>query len=395
MAALSTYLLKNAGADDIAQSLEEMMLNLGRDQAFWDRARIFKETRDPATNKLRPSVADQVRRMMQKARKVRAKEKAKAVAAGLGATPIKNDAAYQATRLRALKHFKSGYKSFVPYESIPGYKEWKDVKNVRNAVPLVALAGIGLGGLGLAYNKYWKKRQALGDPQVHSLYSQQELASDTAPDAQIFGTEDMDKQSASLPDKLMTSGMLVGASLPFAYAISRFHKDDQAAKRLTRLERSVRDSKKRYDNIFRQQVLEDMGLTEDDLKAKLQDMSKTSSLVDDIVKNRNLISTALVGTGLSMNAFQKGISDAHKASQPRADLQKYRELMNRLNRGRSSAVQLVDVAFSPEEMVALQSLSTHQKAPTKKPRMHPAKVPSPVISADTDNPELQELLASL
>jgi hypothetical protein len=241
-----------------------------------------------------------------------------------------------------------------------------------------------------------------------------ELQSDIAPDVAAFGDEEsspfgvekMEKESAAgmspSASKALLAAVAAGAAGFPAYYAYRASKDIGSKEKLRMTEDEIRELRRAYDAMFKKQVLEDLGTSPEALQEQLSlaKVSASGGPYKWALKNAPLLAGTVVGGGLAVGGFEKGLKDALSSSDRRRAQKKYLALLNKLNRARNAQVQLVDIAFTPEEMTMLEQLRKDTgKVTRKKPKLvslpEQKEAPPATVPADSENPELKTLLSSI
>lgn len=282
-------------------------------------------------------------------------------------------------------------------------KTISDWKKARRPVAFGAAAmggGISLGALSEYLKSKVRKaerRSELGKDIPSDLvdaFVRSELRSDIAPESAIFA-----KTSAlSTKDVLTLAGLGTAVGAVPVYHGFRLSKDIEGRKKLVAREKNILKLRRELDAVFRRQILEDMGATEEDLQQVLTKTSAASDVAEWLLKNKGSILASSIGLGASSAAFGSGRREAKKESPGSSAIKAYEEKLKFLERHRNLPVQISDLPFTPEELIVLQKLRKDVSG------MHPKKKTSTLdaqqlqsveVPADMDNPELKTLLSSI
>jgi len=274
----------------------------------------------------------------------------------------------------------------------------------------IAAAGLAGGGYALLRRTMGEKDPAEKRRKaIARSLAIQELQSPTATEEDVFGK--MSKEAAAdFPLKqLLAIGAAGTAGLAApTYYLSKDLEDYIARKKVKENVTQLKNLQKKYDQHFRQAVLQDLNIDPRELaqEAKIigkEAQEKTASVaarVTDIIRQHGYpIAAGLAGTGLGTAAFLRGMRDVESSSGSLREMNRYRDMLNKIIAMRHAPVILTEGPFTPEEMVAIQRL--RRETPVKKAKKKKAdmikdtKGGTKPVSAEVDDPALQELLQSV
>lgn len=341
---------------------------------------------------------------------------AKAAAARKAATSVAKVAAVVEPAVDAVGHFGSGALKYVDtfidnVGDIGRSEASRSAEEIAKKSPAQFLAdqrrtirklkqagGIAAGGITLGLlATYLRMKSQEQQRKSQNIYGLQELQSDIAPDTAVFGN--LEKES-SMRQQAWLAATIAAAGLPLSYHLFKMYANWDAAERLKNTEKNIDQLRQKYDQTFRNQVLEDLNVPEEKLKPEVPEvpeLPKTSSVMDWALQHQKPIAASLLGTAITAGSFQKGLKDAEAKSETRNKVKAYKNMMSTINRTRNLPVQLKDVAFTPEEMIMLERVRKDaMKKPSRKKHMETVDAAQvQEVAADTQDPELKALLSSI
>jgi hypothetical protein len=273
--------------------------------------------------------------------------------------------------------------------------------------PWLQAGGIGLAaGTGLgALHAYTHKDEELG--KIKKLLAAQEMQQPGGNPqkieqalAKVSSQHPMYKFAKFTPPNVVESALMAGGLVVPPALLYNYYKDQKAKKVLAGEEEKQKQLSGKYDQLFRDQILEELHADPKVYAENVQNLKKVSS--SQLPPRLKYTLGGLLATGMATHGFITG-RDAGAASNP--ELQKikgYRKQLEQTMRLRDKPA-FFNTEMSPEELVALEaSRDTAGKKPAKGAGAIKADAVKNTkggtgakLSAKPDDPELQKLLQSV
>jgi hypothetical protein len=183
---------------------------------------------------------------------------------------------------------------------------------------------------------------------------------------------------------------LAALSIP-GYLTYDWMKQRYKAKQVDQEVQKINDLKKKYDDSFKQDMMNELKVDPNAMESMVQNMGKTSSAVDTYTR----LALGTGGAGVGMMAFMKGRDEA-EANTPRIQkIKMYRRAIEGLTKARPNAA-LAKLPMSLEEQVAMEATrDTVGEKGADEVKNTKGGTDAPRLSAKVNDPDLQKLLQSV